>query len=203
MPELPYPPNALEAAIDTTTMQIHHGKHHAGYVRNLNTALEGQTGVSGLSAEAVIQNLNTLPNSIQTAVRNNGGGAVNHAIFWKTMSPDGGGAPTGALADALNTTFGSTDGFKQEFSAAARTCFGSGWAWLAVKPTGTLAIYHLPNQDSPYMQGDIPLLGLDVWEHAYYLRYQNRRGDYINNFWKVVNWPEVGKRMTQAKAAFA
>ncbi len=200
LPPLPYPPNALEAAIDTQTMEIHHGRHHAGYVRNLNQALADESNVQGLSAEELLLRLGAVAESKQQSVRDNGGGAVNHTIFWNTMSPDGGGAPTGELAAELAKAFGSVEAFKTEFSAAGRTCFGSGWAWLAMHFNGKLVIYHQPNQDSPYLNGHMPLLGLDVWEHAYYLRYQNRRGDYINNFWKVVNWPAVAERMAQAKA---
>ncbi|MGF1485474.1 MAG: superoxide dismutase [Opitutales bacterium] len=201
LPDLPYPPDALQAAIDKQTMEIHHGKHHAGYVRKLNAALKGVSGVEGESAEAILMKLDQLPEGTRAGVRNNGGGAVNHAIFWETMSPDGGGAPEGGLAQRLNSRFGSIDNFKQAFSEAASSCFGSGWSWLAMKPDGTLAVYNLPNQDSPYMKGDIPLLGLDVWEHAYYLRYQNRRGDYVNNFWKVVSWPAVNERFLAASKA--
>ncbi|MDA5110039.1 superoxide dismutase [Brevibacillus thermoruber] len=198
LPELPYAYNALEPHIDAQTMEIHHGRHHATYVNNLNAALEGHTDLQSKSVEELISNLDALPESIRTAVRNNGGGHANHTLFWQIMSPNGGGAPSGALADAINAAFGSFDNFKAEFTKAATTRFGSGWAWLVVDG-GKLAITSTPNQDSPIMEGKTPILGLDVWEHAYYLKYQNKRPDYINAFWNVVNWDEVSKRFEAAK----
>ncbi|MGQ7278208.1 MULTISPECIES: superoxide dismutase [Brevibacillus] len=198
LPELPYAYNALEPHIDAQTMEIHHGRHHATYVNNLNAALEGHADLQSKSVEELISNLDALPESIRTAVRNNGGGHANHTLFWQIMSPNGGGAPSGALADAINAAFGSFDNFKAEFTKAATTRFGSGWAWLVVDG-GKLAITSTPNQDSPIMEGKTPILGLDVWEHAYYLKYQNKRPDYINAFWNVVNWDEVSKRFEAAK----
>jgi Fe-Mn family superoxide dismutase len=198
LPELPYPHNALEPHIDTQTMEIHHGRHHATYVNNLNAALEGHADLQAKSVEELISNLDALPESIRTAVRNNGGGHANHTLFWQILSPNGGGAPSGALADAINETFGSFDNFKAEFTKAATTRFGSGWAWLVVDG-GKLAITSTPNQDSPIMEGKTPILGLDVWEHAYYLKYQNKRPDYIAAFWNVVNWDEVSKRYEAAR----
>jgi Fe-Mn family superoxide dismutase len=198
LPELPYAHNALEPHIDAQTMEIHHGRHHATYVNNLNAALEGHPDLQSKSVEELISNLDALPESIRTAVRNNGGGHANHTLFWQIMSPNGGGTPSGALADAINAAFGSFDNFKAEFTKAATTRFGSGWAWLVVDG-GKLAITYTPNQDSPIMEGKTPILGLDVWEHAYYLNYQNKRPDYINAFWNVVNWDEVSKRFEAAK----
>jgi Fe-Mn family superoxide dismutase len=198
LPELPYAYNALEPHIDAQTMEIHHGRHHATYVNNLNAALEGHADLQSKSVEELISNLDALPESIRTAVRNNGGGHANHTLFWQIMSPNGGGAPSGALADAINAAFGSFDNFKAEFTKAATTRFGSGWAWLVVDG-GKLAITSTPNQDSPIMEGKTPILGLDVWEHAYYLKYQNKRPDYISAFWNVVNWDEVSKRFEAAK----
>ncbi|CAJ1003998.1 MULTISPECIES: superoxide dismutase [Bacillales] len=198
LPELPYAHNALEPHIDAQTMEIHHGRHHATYVNNLNAALEGHPDLQSKSVEELISNLDALPESIRTAVRNNGGGHANHTLFWQIMSPNGGGTPSGALADAINAAFGSFDNFKAEFTKAATTRFGSGWAWLVVDG-GKLAITSTPNQDSPIMEGKTPILGLDVWEHAYYLKYQNKRPDYINAFWNVVNWDEVSKRFEAAK----
>lgn len=192
LPQLPYAHNALEPHIDARTMEIHHGKHHAGYTNNLNAAIEG-TDLAGKSIEDILKNLDMN----NTAVRNNGGGYYNHDLFWKVMSPNGGGQPTGALAEAINSTFGSYEGFKDAFAKAAATRFGSGWAWLC-KKDGKLEICSTPNQDNPLMPGigcgGTPLLGIDVWEHAYYLHYQNRRPDYINAFFNVINWDEVAKR---------
>lgn len=199
LPALPYPYNALEPHIDALTMEIHHSRHHATYVNNLNAALEGHPELQEKSIEDLLRNLNEVPESIRTAVRNNGGGHANHSLFWQIMSPNGGGQPTGELAEAINRTFGSFEKFKEEFTKAALTRFGSGWAWLVVKPNGSLAVYSLPNQDSPYMEGDTPILGLDVWEHAYYLKYQNKRPDYVAAWWNVVNWDEVNKRYLAAK----
>jgi Fe-Mn family superoxide dismutase len=190
LPDLPYPTAALEPHIDARTMEIHHGKHHAGYASKLAAALEG-TDLSGKAVEEILrQGADRLP----TAVRNNGGGYANHNLFWQILSPNGGGEPGGQLASAIDAAFGSFDAFKTTFSDAAAGRFGSGWAWLVVKPSGELAVYSTPNQDSPYMDGDVPILGLDVWEHAYYLNYQNRRPDYIAAFWKIVDWSAVAKK---------
>jgi Fe-Mn family superoxide dismutase len=192
---LPYPYDALEPHIDTRTMQIHHDKHHQGYVNKLNAALEGHPDLQAKSVEELLGDLDALPESIRTAVRNNGGGHANHTLFWPSMSPDGGGEPEGALAEAINATFGSFSAFKEQFSQAAATRFGSGWAWLCVDGGGSLQVLSTPNQDSPLSQGLTPILGLDVWEHAYYLNYQNRRPDYIAAFWNIVNWDEVALRL--------
>jgi Fe-Mn family superoxide dismutase len=190
--DLPYAHDALEPYIDTLTMQVHHGKHHAAYVNNLNAALEGYPDLQALSLEALLGDLDRMPEAIRTAVRNNGGGHHNHTLFWKLMAPNAGGAPTGTLAEALTATFGAFDVFKSQFEQAAKTRFGSGWAWLVADGSGKLQVYSTANQDSPLMQGHTPLLGLDVWEHAYYLHYQNRRPDYITAWWNVVNWAQVG-----------
>lgn len=190
LPDLPYDYNALEPHIDARTMEIHHGKHHAGYVTKLNTAVEG---LEEKTVEELISNLDAVPESVRTAVRNNGGGHANHTQFWTAMSPNGGGEPQGALLDAINGAFGSFDAFKEEFAQAASTRFGSGWAWLEME-NGTLKVESTANQDSPLMEGKVPLLGLDVWEHAYYLNYQNKRPDYIAAFWNVVDWGEIGRR---------
>ncbi|SFU36385.1 superoxide dismutase [Alicyclobacillus macrosporangiidus] len=197
LPPLPYDYNALEPHIDEQTMRIHHDRHHGTYVNNLNAALEGHPDLQAKSLDELLRNINSVPESIRTAVRNNGGGHANHSLFWEIMSPNGGGQPTGALADAINSTFGSFEKFKDEFSKAAAGRFGSGWAWLVVD-NGKLAITSTPNQDSPLMEGKTPILGLDVWEHAYYLKYQNKRPDYIAAWWNVVNWAEVGKRYEAA-----
>ncbi|MEB1807620.1 MAG: superoxide dismutase SodA [Bacillaceae bacterium] len=198
LPALPYAANALEPHIDEQTMNIHHGKHHNTYVTNLNAALEGHDELASKSIEDLISNLDAVPENIRTAVRNNGGGHANHSLFWTLLSPNGGGEPTGDLAAAINSKFGSLDSFKEEFAKAGATRFGSGWAWLVVN-NGELEVMSTPNQDSPIMEGKTPILGLDVWEHAYYLNYQNRRPDYINAFWNVVNWDEVAKLYSQAK----
>ena len=192
LPQLPYAYDALEPHIDKETMNIHHTKHHNTYVTNLNNALQGQDELLSKSVEDLISNLDAVPEAARTAVRNNGGGHANHSLFWKLLSPNGGGEPTGALADAINSKFGSFDKFKEDFAAAAAGRFGSGWAWLVLN-NGALEITSTPNQDNPIMEGKTPLLGLDVWEHAYYLNYQNRRPDYIKAFWNVVNWDEVSK----------
>ncbi|GAB2701543.1 superoxide dismutase [Paenibacillus thermoaerophilus] len=197
LPQLPYAANALEPHIDETTMNIHHGRHHQTYVNNLNAALEGHPELQAKSIEELISNLDAVPENIRTAVRNNGGGHANHSLFWEILSPNGGGAPTGKLADAINNELGGFEKFKEEFTKAATTRFGSGWAWLSVK-NGKLVISSTPNQDSPLMEGATPILGLDVWEHAYYLKYQNKRPDYINAFWNIVNWDAVGKRYEAA-----
>ncbi len=193
VPPLPYDYAALEPHIDTQTMQIHHDKHHAAYVTNLNNALEGQADLQNKSAEDLIKNLNSVPESIRTAVRNNGGGHVNHTFFWQIMAPNAGGEPTGALADAIKSSFGDFAAFKDQFQKAGMGRFGSGWAWL-IKDGAGLKIVSTANQDNPITDGQTPVLGVDVWEHAYYLKYQNRRADYLAAWWNVVNWPEVAKR---------
>ena len=197
LPSLPYSFDALEPHIDARTMEIHHGKHHAGYVANLNKALEG-TELEGKSLDELLKDISKYP----VAVRNNGGGHYNHSLFWTVMSPNKGGNPSGELAEAINSTFGSFDSFKEKFSTAAATRFGSGWAWLVVA-NGKLAVTSTPNQDNPLMDvaevKGTPILGLDVWEHAYYLHYQNKRPDYISAFWNVVNWDEVAKRYNESK----
>jgi len=198
LPNLPYPKDALEPHIDALTMEIHHDKHHAGYTKKLNAALEG-TGWENKAIEDILANLQDLPADKQTAVRNNGGGYINHSIFWATMSPDGGGEPSGDIKDAINEKWGSFDAFKEAFAKTAATQFGSGWAWLGWSKEEGLHLHGLPNQDSPALHGHVGLLGIDVWEHAYYLNYQNRRPDYISAWWKVVNWTEVNKRYTAAK----
>ncbi|KPC74512.1 superoxide dismutase [Laceyella sacchari] len=197
LPALPYAFDALEPHIDAQTMEIHHDRHHATYVNNLNAALEG-VEVSATSVEALIANLDALPENVRTAVRNNGGGHANHSLFWEILSPNGGGEPTGEVAQAIKDTFGDFDSFKKQFTDAATKRFGSGWAWLVVKD-GKLAVTSTPNQDSPLMEGATPILGLDVWEHAYYLKYQNKRPAYIEAFWNVVNWEEVNKRYLAAR----
>jgi superoxide dismutase, Fe-Mn family len=191
---LPYDYAALEPHIDEQTMRIHHGKHHQAYVTNLNAALEKHPALQAKTVDALIADLAALPEDIRTAVRNNGGGHVNHTLFWQWMAPDAGGAPTGALADAMTAAFGSFDTFKDQFKKAALGRFGSGWAWL-VLVDGKLAIESTPNQDNPMMEGRTALLGLDVWEHAYYLKFQNRRPDYVDAWWNVVNWPAVAARL--------
>jgi Fe-Mn family superoxide dismutase len=194
LPPLPYPTNALEPHIDAQTMEIHHDKHHAAYVNNLNTALEKAPELQNKSLDDLLKNLNAVPEAVRTAVRNNGGGHWNHSMFWQIMSPKGGGKPTGKLADAINAAFGDFEKFKEQFNAAGGARFGSGWAWL-INDGGKLSILSTPNQDNPIMDGKpAPILGLDVWEHAYYLKYQNRRPDYMKAWWNVVNWPEVAKR---------
>jgi Fe-Mn family superoxide dismutase len=194
LPSLPYDFAALEPHIDTQTMQIHHGKHHAAYVNNLNAALEKHPALASKSAEDLIANMSAVPEEIRTAVRNNGGGHVNHTMFWQIMGPGKGGAPTGAIADAINGAFGSFDSFKEQMNKAGVGRFGSGWAWL-VSSGGKLAIESTANQDSPLMDGKKAIMGIDVWEHAYYLKYQNRRPDYLAAWWNVINWDEVNKRL--------
>jgi len=198
LPELPYAENALEPYIDERTMNIHRTKHHQAYVTNLNNAVAG-TEWESMSIEDICRKIDSVPENIRTVVRNNGGGHANHSLFWTIMGPNAGGAPTGALADAINAKWGSFDDFKAKFKALGVGRFGSGWAWLVVKTDGSLDAYSLPNQDSPLMQGDTPLLGVDVWEHAYYLHYQNRRPDYLDAWWNVVNWAEVAKLYAAAK----
>jgi Fe-Mn family superoxide dismutase len=194
LPPLPYDYGALEPHIDARTMEIHHTKHHQGYVSNLNAALEKAPNLQGKSLEELLGNLDAVPESVRTAVRNNGGGHWNHSMFWQLMGPNVGSEPSGALADALKSTFGGFDQFKEKFAAAAVARFGSGWAWL-IADGNSLSIESTPNQDTPVMQGKRPILGLDVWEHAYYLKYQNRRADYIGAWWQVVNWDAVAERM--------
>ncbi|WP_342399307.1 superoxide dismutase SodA [Weizmannia sp. FSL W8-0676] len=198
LPQLPYAYDALEPYIDKETMNIHHTKHHNTYVTNLNKALEGHDDLASKSVEDLISDLNAVPEEIRTAVRNNGGGHANHSLFWTLLSPNGGGEPKGALLDAINSKFGSFENFKEQFAAAAAGRFGSGWAWLVVH-NGELEIMSTPNQDNPLSEGKKPVLGLDVWEHAYYLKYQNRRPEYISAFWNVVNWDEVEKLYEAAK----
>ncbi|SDX42651.1 superoxide dismutase, Fe-Mn family [Marininema mesophilum] len=199
LPALPYSPDALEPHIDTQTMEIHHGRHHKTYVDKLNAALEGHVELQSKKINDLVANLDQVPENIRTAVRNNGGGHANHSLFWEVLSPNGGGEPTGDLASAINDTFGGFDSFKEKFANEAVGRFGSGWAWLIVKNDGSLAITNTLNQDNPRMDGHTPILGLDVWEHAYYLKYQNKRPDYIKAFWNVVNWDEVNKRYQAAK----
>ena len=202
-PDLPYAHDALQPHIDARTMEIHHGKHHAAYVANLNKATAG-TDQEQKSLLELISDLSAVPESIRGAVRNNGGGHFNHSMFWTIMKPGGGGEPSGDLADAINSAFGSFDGFKEKFAAAGATRFGSGWAWLSVNDDGSLGVCSLPNQDNPLMAGIAecsgkPILGLDVWEHAYYLNYQNRRPDYISAWWNTVNWDQVAENFSRAR----
>lgn len=198
LPKLPYAYDALEPYIDAVTMEIHHSKHHGAYVSNLNAALEKYPEFAAKSLADLASNPDALPEDIRTAVRNNGGGHYNHSLFWTFMTPSGGGKPKGAFAAELEKAFGSFDSFKDTFSKAAMTRFGSGWAWLGIKD-GKLAVISMPNQDAPLMAGLSPVLGIDVWEHAYYLKYQNRRADYIANWWNLVNWEEVARRFEAAK----
>jgi Fe-Mn family superoxide dismutase len=194
VPDLPYAFDALEPHIDARTMEIHHDKHHAAYVSKLNGALEGHADLQSKSVEELLTGLSALPDSVRGAVNNHGGGHLNHTIFWNNMCPNGGGAPDGALTTAIDSTFGSFDEFKKQFSAAAGTRFGSGWAWLCKDASGKLLVKSFANQDSPLTEGLTPLLGVDVWEHAYYLNYQNRRPDYVSAFFNVVNWKDVASR---------
>ena len=196
LPPLPYASDALEPHIDAKTMEIHHGKHHQAYVNNLNGALEKAPELQSKSLDDLLRGLNSVPEAIRTAVRNNGGGHWNHTMFWQIMGPDAGGKPGGALAQAIDTAFGSFDKFKEQFAAAGTGRFGSGWAWLIVERGGGLKIESTPNQDNPLMDGKVAIMGLDVWEHAYYLKYQNRRPDYIAAWWNVVSWKEVEKRFS-------
>nr|WP_315870983.1 superoxide dismutase [Trichocoleus desertorum] len=200
LPPLPYDYAALEPHIDAETMRLHHDNHHATYVKNLNEALQKYPNLQSQGVEALLQNLNSVPEEIRTKVRNNGGGHLNHTMFWQIMSPDGGGEPTGALAAEITKTFGSFENLKQQFNAAGGDRFGSGWVWLVRNPQGQLQITTTPNQDTPLMEGTYPIMGNDVWEHAYYLKYRNRRAEYLNNWWNVVNWAEVNQRFTQAGA---
>ena len=199
LPPLPYDYSALEPHIDERTMRIHHDKHHAGYVSKLNAALEKHPELADWSVEKLLGQIGEVPEDIRTAVRNNGGGHANHTLFWTIMGPDGGGEPSGDLAEAIGAQFGDFSGFKEELSAAAAGRFGSGWAWLAVDASGQLAVESTPNQDSPLMEGRTPILGIDVWEHAYYLKYQNRRPDYIAAWFNTINWGAVGDNYAAAR----
>lgn len=199
LPPLPYASDALEPSIDKTTMEIHHGKHHGAYVTNLNKALESAPALAGKSIEELLaHNCSAVPENIRTAVRNNGGGHINHSMFWQIMGPKAGGEPGGKLAEAIKSTFGSFDQFKTKLTEAGMGRFGSGWAWL-VSHSGKLEIYSTANQDSPVMEGKHPIIGVDVWEHAYYLKYQNRRAEYLAAWWSVVNWHEIEKRFSSVK----
>jgi superoxide dismutase, Fe-Mn family len=198
LPELPYAKDALEPTIDAQTMELHHGKHHNGYTTKLNAAIEG-TEWDGKTIEDILANLDKLPDGKRRVVRNNGGGYANHTLFWEVMAPNAGGTPSGDLADAINSAFDSFDAFKEKFETVAKGRFGSGWAWLYVESDGTLAVTSTPNQDTPLMEGKTPILGLDVWEHAYYLNYQNRRPEYVSAFWNVVNWDKVAEKFAAAK----
>lgn len=199
VPPLPYDYTALEPHIDEQTMRIHHDKHHAAYVTNLNAALEGQDELLAMPIEKLLGDLSVVPEAKRGAVRNNGGGHANHTLFWELMTPGGASRPDGALAIAMDSAFGSFDGFKEQFVKACTTRFGSGWGWLSMDDTGALRIESTANQDSPLMEGRMPLLGCDVWEHAYYLKYQNRRPDYVNAWWNAVNWSDVARRFGGAR----
>ncbi len=199
LPPLPYDYSALEPHIDTQTMQLHHDKHHAAYVTNLNNAVQG-TQFEHMNIEELMRRINEVPENIRTAVRNNGGGHVNHTMFWEIMKPNGGGQPTGALGNAINQTFGGFDQFKAQLNDAATKRFGSGWGWLVADQSGKLQIISTANQDSPFMDGHFPIMGIDVWEHAYYLKYQNRRADYLNAWWNVANWDEIARRFERSKS---
>ena len=201
LPALPYPNNALEPTIDARTMEIHHDKHHQAYITNVNNAIAG-TDLDGKDIVDILKNINSVPANIKGAVQNNGGGHANHTLFWEILGP-GGGSPSGELASAINSAFGSLDALKEKMGTAGATRFGSGWSWLVVKPNGSLEVYSTANQDSPYMQGDTPILGIDVWEHAYYLNYQNRRPDYLKAIWNVINWDQVAKNYAAAKKVTA
>lgn len=198
LPPLPYPNNALEPYIDAQTMEIHHDRHHKAYVDNLNKALEGHAALSSKPIEQLLREISQVPESIRQAVINNGGGHANHAMFWEIMGPGAGGKPSGALADDINAVFGGFDKFQAQFKQAGVGRFGSGWAWLVLEG-GKLKVINTANQDSPYMAGQVPILGVDVWEHAYYLKYQNKRPDYLDAWWNVVNWNAVAKRYQDAK----
>jgi Fe-Mn family superoxide dismutase len=198
LPDLPYDKSALEPHIDARTMEIHHDKHHAGYTSKLNDALEKHTQLHGKSIEEILRSIDSVPDAIRTAVRNNGGGYANHDLFWTVMGPKAGGKPSGSLATAIDATFGSFDEFKNKLTSAAGGQFGSGWGWLVVTDKGELDAYSTANQDSPFMKGHTPILGVDVWEHAYYLNYQNRRPDYLAAWWNTVNWDEVQRRYDAA-----
>jgi superoxide dismutase, Fe-Mn family len=200
LPPLPYAYDALEPYIDAQTMQLHHDKHHATYVKNVNDALKDYPDLSKQTVESLLQNLDQVPEAIRTKFRNNGGGHLNHSMYWQIMSPKGGGAPTGELAQDITKTFGSFEKFKEQFNKAGTDRFGSGWVWLVRDRAGKLEITSTPNQDTPVMEGLYPIMGNDVWEHAYYLKYQNRRPEYLSNWWNVVNWTEIGRRYSRAKA---
>ncbi len=199
LPDLPYAFDALESTIDERTMRIHHGKHHQGYVNKLNAALDGHAALQNMSVEDLLRGIDAVPEAIRGGVRNNGGGHANHTLFWSIMSGNGGGAPSGDLAAAIDGAFGSFDAFQARFAAGAAGRFGSGWSWLVVNGNGDLEAYSTANQDSPLMQGHTPILGLDVWEHAYYLNYQNDRGAYVNAWWNVVNWDQVASNFDAAR----
>jgi Fe-Mn family superoxide dismutase len=201
LPALPYDYSALEPYIDTQTMQLHHDKHHAAYVNNLNAALKDHSELASLSVEHLVRRLSEVPENIRTAVRNNGGGHVNHTMFWQIMKPNGGGEPTGELASAISQTFGSFDAFKTAFNDAGVKRFGSGWTWLVLDRSGKLSVMSTANQDSPLTDGLHPVMGNDVWEHAYYLKYQNRRPDYLNAWWNVVNWDEIARRYEHGRSS--
>jgi Fe-Mn family superoxide dismutase len=198
LPDLPYDFNALEPHIDARTMEIHHGKHHQAYIDNLNKALEKAPALQGKTIEQIVGDLNRAPEEVRTAIRNHGGGHYNHSLFWQAMSPSGGGRPTGELLDRIDASFGSFEAFKEKFSQAAITRFGSGWGWLSLDGNGGLVVHSTPNQDTPFMEGFKPILGIDVWEHAYYLLYQNRRPEYVSSFWNVINWEQVGRNLKEA-----
>jgi Fe-Mn family superoxide dismutase len=199
LPPLPYPANALEPHIDTKTMEIHHGKHHQAYVDNLNKALDGHPDLQAMSIDDLMRNLGKVPDAIKAPVRNNGGGHSNHSMFWQVMGPSAGGQPTGEVADAIKSTFGDFAAFQAKLKDAALTQFGSGWAWLVVDKGGKLQVVKTPNQDTPLSDGHTPILGVDVWEHAYYLKYQNLRAKYVDEWWNVVNWKAVAERFAKAK----
>lgn len=199
LPALPYGYEALEPHIDMQTMQLHHDKHHAAYVTNLNNAVQG-TQFEHLNIEELMRRINEIPENIRTAVRNNGGGHVNHTMFWEIMKPNGGGQPTGALAEAVNQTFSGFDQFKTQLNDAATKRFGSGWGWLVADQSGKLQIISTANQDSPFIDGHFPIMGIDVWEHAYYLKYQNRRAEYLNAWWNVANWDEIARRFERSRS---
>ncbi len=202
VPALPYAYNALEPYIDEQTMHLHHDKHHAAYVSKLNAAIEKHPELGSKSPEDLLRNLNAVPEDVRTMVRNNGGGHVNHTMFWQIMGPKKGGNPTGAVGDAINKTFGSFDAFKEKFETAGANQFGSGWVWLVRTKSGEFKVTSTPNQDNPMSNGEFPVMGNDVWEHAYYLKYQNRRPDYLKAWWNVVNWDEINKRFSQADSFF-
>jgi superoxide dismutase, Fe-Mn family len=202
VPALPYAYNALEPYIDEQTMHLHHDKHHAAYVSKLNAAIEKHPELGSKSPEDLLRNLNAVPEDVRTAVRNNGGGHVNHTMFWQIMGPKKGGNPTGAIGDAITKTFGSFDAFKEKFETAGANQFGSGWVWLVRTKSGEIKVTSTPNQDNPMSNGEFPIMGNDVWEHAYYLKYQNRRPDYLKAWWNVVNWDEINKRLSQADSFF-
>ena len=200
VPPLPYEYDALEPYIDTSTMHLHHDKHHAAYVNNLNAALKDQAQFASMDVDELMHHINDVPENVRTTVRNNGGGHSNHSMFWQIMGPNAGGAPTGDLASAINSAFGSFDAFKAAFNDAGTKRFGSGWAWLILDQSGKLQVISTANQDSPLMDGNYPIMGNDVWEHAYYLKYQNRRADYLSAWWNVVNWKEIAERYEKARS---